>query len=63
MPNATSIQLLLRLPMKKDSLLEFREVYHATVSSNTKYPMTKEKRMIGDIRLISVTKKNFPQSH
>jgi hypothetical protein len=59
MPNATSIQLLLRLPMKKDSLLELREVYHATVSSNTKYPMTKEKRMMGDILLVSVYKKVF----
>jgi hypothetical protein len=36
MPKATSIQLLFRLPMKKDSLLEPLEVTQATVSSNKK---------------------------
>ncbi|MGH2553042.1 MAG: hypothetical protein ACRDEB_04960, partial [Chitinophagaceae bacterium] len=48
-PKATSIQLLLRFPIKKESLFELREVYQATESNNTKYPTTKEKRMTGDI--------------
>jgi len=43
-PKATSIQLLLRLPIKKDSLSAFREVYQATPSNKRKYPITKEKR-------------------
>jgi hypothetical protein len=36
MPNATSIQLLLLLPMKKLSLLALREVRQATTSSRAK---------------------------
>ena len=35
-PKATSIQLLLRLPMKNDSLFALREVTHATPSSSAK---------------------------
>ena len=35
-PKDTSIQLLLRLPMKKDSLLALREVSQATMSNNAK---------------------------
>jgi hypothetical protein len=49
MPNATSIQLLFRLPIKKDSLSDLREVYQATVSSKTKYPITNVKSIVGDI--------------
>jgi len=48
-PNATSIQLLFLFPIKKESLLEFLEVYQATVNSKTKYPITNEKRTAGDI--------------
>ena len=48
-PNATNIQFEFRLPIKKESLLELREVYHATVSSNKKYPITKEKSITGFI--------------
>jgi hypothetical protein len=39
-PKATSIQLEFLLPMKKESLLEFRDVYQATPSSNRKYAIT-----------------------
>ena len=51
MPKATSIQLLFRLPMKKDSLSELREVYQATPSKRRKYPSTKENKVIGVIIL------------
>src|SRR5205809_666414 len=50
-PKATSIQLLLRLPMKKDSLFELREVYQATVRRSAKYPMTHVNKRVGDIVL------------
>jgi len=36
MPNATNIQLELRLPIKKESLLEFRDVRHATNNNKKK---------------------------
>jgi hypothetical protein len=36
--------------MKKESLLEFREVYHATPSNSRKYPITKVNNNVGDIR-------------
>jgi hypothetical protein len=49
-PNATSIQLLLRLPIKNDSLFELREVIHATPSNKRKYPITKVNNRAGDIR-------------
>jgi hypothetical protein len=49
MPKATSIQLLLRLPIKKDSLLLPREVKYATANSTTKYPITKENKINGGI--------------
>lgn len=49
MPKATSIQLLLRLPIKKDSLSELRDVYQATPNSKAKYPMTKQNNTTGDI--------------
>jgi hypothetical protein len=48
-PNATSIQLLLRLPIKKDSLFELREVNQATASNKTKYPITKVNNRAADI--------------
>ena len=51
MPKATSIQLELLLPMKKDSLLELREVNQATASSSTKYPITNPNSSVGDIGL------------
>jgi hypothetical protein len=49
-PNATSIQFEFRLPIKKESLLELREVYHATISNKTKYPITKENSKVADMR-------------
>ena len=49
MPNATSIQLLLLLPMKKESLVLFLPVYQATPSKMRKYAITKEKSNNGDI--------------
>ncbi len=49
MPKATSIQLLLRLPIKKESLLELRDVYHATISKITKYPITNENNKPADM--------------
>jgi hypothetical protein len=48
-PNATSIQFELRFPIKKVSLVAFLDVYAATPSSIKKYPMTNEKRRMGDI--------------
>jgi hypothetical protein len=48
-PKATNTQLLLLFPIKKDSLLEFRDVTQATASSNKKYPITKENKITGDI--------------
>ena len=48
-PNATSIQLLFRLPMKKLSLVALREVTHATPISRKKYAMTKKNRRSDDI--------------
>ena len=52
MPKATSIQLELRLPIKNDSLLEFREVYQATPSSSKKYPITNENNRVADMILL-----------
>jgi hypothetical protein len=49
MPNATSIQLDLLFPIKKESLLGFREVIHATTRSNKKYPITNENNSTGVI--------------
>src|SRR5689334_3419386 len=49
MPNATSIQLLLLLPMKKLSLLAPRPVAQATPSSRAKYAMRMQKSKAGDI--------------
>jgi hypothetical protein len=49
MPNATTIQLELLLPIKKDSLLALREVKYATTSSKAKYPITNENKRAGDI--------------
>jgi len=51
MPNATSIQLELRLPIKKESLLEFLEVYQATPNNKTKYPMTNENNKPADMMM------------
>jgi hypothetical protein len=50
MPKATSIQLLLLLPMKKLSLLALREVNQATPSRRAKYPMRTQKRRTGDMK-------------
>jgi uncharacterized protein (TIGR00730 family) len=41
------------LPIKKDSLFEFREVYQATASKRAKYPSTNVNRIVGDIKWIS----------
>jgi hypothetical protein len=46
MPKATNIQLEFLLPMKKESLLEFRDVYQATISRIAKYPMTNESNTV-----------------
>lgn len=46
-PNATSIQLLFRLPIKNESLFELREVNQATDNNNAKYPITKENNNAG----------------
>jgi hypothetical protein len=51
MPKATSIQLLLLLPMKKLSLLALREVAQATPSRSAKYAMRMQKRSAGDIEV------------
>jgi hypothetical protein len=37
--------------MKKESLLEFRDVYQATPSSNRKYAITQENSSVGDIKM------------
>src|SRR6266487_7051352 len=52
MPNETSIQLLLRLPIKKESLLLLRLVYHATPSNNRKYAITNENKKVADMLYI-----------
>src|ERR1051325_3591071 len=49
MPNATSIQLLLLLPMKKLSLFAPRPVAQATPSSRAKYATRMQKSKAGDI--------------
>jgi len=49
MPKATSIQLLLRFPIKKVSLLLLRLVYQATPNKRRKYPKTKVNSNTGDI--------------
>jgi hypothetical protein len=68
-PNATSIQLEFLLPIKKESLFEFREVYQATANNNKKYPITKENNNAGDISKFYLATikyktltKNFPTS-
>jgi hypothetical protein len=49
MPNATSIQLLFLLPIKKDSLVLFLPVILATTSKIRKYTITKENKVMGDM--------------
>jgi hypothetical protein len=41
--------LLFLLPIKKDSLVEFLEVRHATKSNTIKYNSTTENKIVGDI--------------
>jgi hypothetical protein len=48
-PKATSIQLLLRFPIKNDSLFELRLVYHATPNKIRKYKITIMNNKAADI--------------
>ena len=48
-PKETSIQLLFRLPIKKESLLLLRLVYHATPSNKRKYAITNENKNVADM--------------
>jgi hypothetical protein len=50
-PKATNAQLLLRFPMKKDSLLALREVNQATSSKTRKYAITKLNKTAGDMTI------------
>jgi hypothetical protein len=52
MPNATSIQLLFLLPIKKESLVLFLPVTLATTSRIRKYTITKENKTMGDIAIV-----------